>query len=143
MAMRLIGGALLLVATLAAQGAPQTKWWESPQTKARLGLTDDQARNIEQIYNGTLPERRRNTENAARLAAELEALLLRPDSTEQSVMELAERAAAAEALRSRARIIMLYRMYRVLTPVQRRQLEQMTPPHRRDGSSRPPGIAKR
>ena len=138
MAIRLIGGALLLAATLAGQGAPQTKWWESPEAKARLSLTDDQAGRIEQIYSSTLPERTKYAEDAERLAAELEALLLCSDCSEQAVVELSERAASAQALRSRARILLLYRMYRVLTPVQRRQLDELTARRHRDSPAKPP-----
>jgi len=137
MVVRLIGGALLLAATLAAQGAPRTKWWESPEVKARLSLTDDQAGRIEQIYSSTLPERTKYADDAERLAAELEAILRYADCSEQAVVELSERASAAQALRSRARILMLYRMYRVLTPVQRRQLDELSHRHG-DTSARPP-----
>jgi Spy/CpxP family protein refolding chaperone len=52
-------------------------------------------------------------------------------------VELSERAVAAQALRSRTRILMLYRMYRVLTPVQRQQLEKLTASRHRDRSARP------
>ena len=138
MAVRLISGALFMaVAVIAGQGGHPTKWWESPEVKSRLRLSDDQTRRIEQIYSGTLPERIKNAENAKRLAAELDALLFSPDCAEQAVLELFERAAAAQALRSRARTLMLYRMYRVLTPVQRKQLEQLADHRHRDGSARP------
>jgi Spy/CpxP family protein refolding chaperone len=133
----------MLVATLAGQGAPPSKWWESPEVKSRLSLTDDQARRIEQIYSSTLPERTKDAEDAERLAAELEALLLSSDCTERAVVELSERVAAAQAWRSRARIVMLYRMYRVLTPDQRRQLDQLAARRHRDNSVRPPKTADR
>ncbi len=128
----------MVMATLAGQGAPPEKWWQSPDMKSRLSLTEDQARRIEQIYSSTLPERIKQAENAQRLAAELEAMLVCSDCAEQAVVELSDRAASAQALRGRARIVMLYRMYRVLTPVQRQQLDELTARRHRDGPARPP-----
>ena len=128
-----------MVAALAGQGPPPAKWWQSAEVKAQLRLTDDQVRRVDEIYSSSLPERTRLVKEAEQLSSQLEALLACADCTEEAVLELSERAAAAQALRSRARIVMLYRMYRVLTPGQRRQLDQLASPRR---GPDPPGRRK-
>jgi Spy/CpxP family protein refolding chaperone len=53
--------------------------------------------------------------------------MARPDASEAETLRLAEKVESVRARRNVARTMMLVRMFRVLTPAQRRALDSMAP----------------
>jgi Spy/CpxP family protein refolding chaperone len=100
------------------------RWWYSPRLVATLHLTTEQQTSMERIYRATMSERLRL---AAEANASHDALdrIVAADSSYASVEAAATNAAAADAARRRARTLMLYRMWRVLTPAQRLRISRL------------------
>jgi hypothetical protein len=136
--MRTIAAAAMLSAGLAAATpcAAQSRWWQSPETRARLGLTDTQSRELATVYEGVLPERTRLAEKVARLNAKLDEALFSSAATEDDIKALADQVASVEAQRRRVRFLMLYRMRRILTADQRAMLRKMYDDGRREDRRR-------
>jgi hypothetical protein len=131
--MKTIATAVLTVGLAAATPcAAQSRWWQSPETRARLGLSDGQSRELATIYEGMLPERTRLAEKVARLGARLDEALFSSAATEDEITELADEVASVEAQRRKVRFVMLYRMRRILTPDQRTMLRKMYDDGRRE-----------
>ena len=117
---------MLTAAALSGQqGIHPAKWWESADVRSRVQLTDEQVRRIDQLYNSTFEERARYAEEVERLTADLDKLIDSPTATEEAVTTLAAQLGEARARRNKARTLMLYRMYQVLTPTQRTLLKQL------------------
>jgi Spy/CpxP family protein refolding chaperone len=125
MASWLIGLMMAVAALSSQQGIHPTKWWESPDVRSHLQLTDEQVRRIDQLYNSSFEERGRYAEEVERLTAELDKLIDSPTATEEAVTALAAQLGESRARRNKARTLMLYRMYQVLTPAQRTLLKQL------------------
>jgi Spy/CpxP family protein refolding chaperone len=117
-----VGILVLLIAEPArAQGF---KWWQSEEVQQDLHLTVDQVKEIERIYDASLPERRKLRADLDRLEQQLQQLLDRPEVEERDAALLIDRVETARARRNAARTIMLFRIGRVLTPRQRTALAQ-------------------
>lgn len=120
--------ALALVACAPGQ-IDSAYWWRSPRFVAALQLSSAQASLIDEIYRNTLPERLKCTEQAEAARARLERLL-DSDRPDDEVLEAAaSESADADAARRSLRTKMLYRMWLVLTPVQRSQLAELAASH--------------
>ena len=102
---------LLLAATSAsAQGF---KWWNSEQYKHELGLTADQSRRLEDIFQAALPDLRMHKKTLDDAEAEFDRLVRNSD--EKAVLDQVNRVEAARAELNKARTLMLLRMRRTLT----------------------------
>lgn len=97
------------------------RWWHSPRCVAVLNLTHAQAAAIQRIYESTRSERRARAVEAEEARAKLNRLL-DSDGPDADVETAASQAAEAEAAHHRVRTLMLYRMFRVLSPEQQRRL---------------------
>jgi Spy/CpxP family protein refolding chaperone len=89
---------------------------------AALRLTSDQSRRIQEIYDSHRPERYAAVARCEKARAEAEramAVGLPEEDLERALSAFAD----AEADRRRVRTLMLYRMWRVLSPQQRARLE--------------------
>lgn len=98
------------------------RWWYSPRVTAALTLTSDQSRRIQDIYESHRRERYAAVARCerARMSAERAmAAGLPEEDLERALSAYAE----AEADRRRVRTLMLYRMWKVLSPRQRARLE--------------------
>ncbi len=129
--------AVLLVAGAApvAAGADAVKWWTMRDVQSRLQLTPKQVAKLDRIFDETLAERLASRERLVRLEDALSRLMAQADAGEAETLALVEKVEALRARRNVARTMMLVRMSRVLTKVQRRALEAMSqpaPPRRPD-----------
>ena len=105
------------------------RWWYSPRVVAALTLTPDQSRHIQHIYESHRRERYAAVarwEKARGDADRAMAARLPEEEFERALAAYAE----AEADRRRVRTLMLYRMWRVLSPQQRARLEMLHKQHR-------------
>lgn len=109
--------AFSVVATLVAAPAAQGfKWWQSEQYIRELGLTQEQSRVLEKIFQEALPKLRAHKRALDKAEAEFEALIEK--GADQAVMEQVNRVETARAELNKARTMMLLRMRRVLTSEQ-------------------------
>ena len=101
---------LLAASTAAAQGF---KWWNSDQYRRELGLTMDQSRRIEEIFQAAVPNLRAAKKALDEAEADFESLVQRGDDS--SVMQQVDRVETARAELNKARTMMLLKMRRALT----------------------------
>jgi Spy/CpxP family protein refolding chaperone len=104
-------------------------WWRSPDTQRQLALSRAQVNALERIFRATHRQRLALSEALARAEREFARAVEADD--ESLAVAAAERVRKARVARNTERMMMLVRMYRVLTPRQR-QLVDILP--RRRGS---------
>jgi len=102
--------ALLLAPPLSAQGF---KWWQSDLYKRELGLTTEQSRRLEDLFQAAVPELRVQKRALDQAEAEFERLVEKGD--DGAVMEQVGRVETARAELNKSRTMMLLRMRRALT----------------------------
>ena len=117
------------------QGHPP-HWWIDPQLRQQLGITDSQSKLVEDIWQKTLPDLRRWRDQLMSLDDQVSKMIA-DGAPEASVSALVEQTENTRAQASKARTLMLYRMFKVLTPEQRAKVKAIVPPlyddHRGDG----------
>jgi Spy/CpxP family protein refolding chaperone len=106
-------------------GQQRWKWWQAPQVQRDLGLASDQVTRIDQVFTETWPALHRAKIDLDTLEQELSALIASADADEAQVARQIDRVEAARADLGRTRSMMLYRMYRALTPDQRVTLKAL------------------
>jgi Spy/CpxP family protein refolding chaperone len=99
------------------------KWWSSDEGKAEFGLTEAQSRDLEAVFQQVLPEMRTHKADVDRYQQQLTKLLSEASAKESVVVRAIEQLEAAQSALSRTRTIMLYRMYRLLSPEQRAKVQ--------------------
>jgi len=107
-----------------AQGPEPHRWWHSEEVRTELDLTDEQSTSLDRIYQQTLPKQR---ESMRRLNSEemtLSQLIGDMDVQEIDVTRQIDRVEAARSELSKTRILMVFRMYRVLSAAQRETLDE-------------------
>ena len=109
----------------AAQGASAhqpPKFWVDPKLRAELGITDQQASAIEIIWQNGLPQRSDTRRKLEKLEAQLDQMMHDASLDEAAFMAQFDRVEAARTEANKARMLMLYRINKVLTPDQRAKL---------------------
>lgn len=117
-----------LVAVAAPAAAGAVRWWTEPDVQARLQLTAPQVAALNRLFDDTLSDRLASGARLTRLEQRLARLMAQPDAGEKETLRLVERVEGLRARRNVARTMMLVRMFRVLTPAQRRALDSLTRP---------------
>jgi Spy/CpxP family protein refolding chaperone len=125
--------ALLAVAVSASAGEERTKWWQSEGARLAVGLTDEQSRQLESIFQVMLPQMRADKEELDRQEKALSKLMADPTTAEIDVSQAIDRVGAARAKANKTRLLMLYRMHRLLTPAQREKLDGLHRRQRQNG----------
>ena len=98
------------------------KWWIEPELRAELGITDQQSAAIDQVWQKSLPQRTETRDRLSKLEAALEKMILEA-ADEATVTAQLDRVEAARSEASKARMLMLYRMNKLLTQDQRAKLD--------------------
>ena len=122
------------------QGRRPHRWWQSDEVQALLELADEQSAALDKIYRRTLPKLR---ESMRRLNAEertLSRLVGDLDVEEIDVTRQIDRVEAARSEISKSRILMVFRMHRILTETQRDLLDEWM---KRDPDERGPARTRR
>jgi Spy/CpxP family protein refolding chaperone len=114
---------LLLAASIASAADEPRKWWQSAAVSTEVGLTADQSQELEGIFQSMLPRMRAEKDELDRQERTLSRLVREATVDEASILQAVERTETARADANKTRILMLYRMYRVLTPDQREKLK--------------------
>lgn len=130
----LVAGAVLicLVAHDATAGAGQDKWWQDPVIQRELALTADQVRTLDRLFASTHAEQRRLGKALAELEKSLQHAMATADVDDVNLARAVDELEAVRARRNTTRTLMLFRMYRTLTPAQRQRLRTI-----QKGSERP------
>jgi Spy/CpxP family protein refolding chaperone len=113
---------LLLVGTPVQIGS--ARWWHSPRIVHDLSLEARQIQAIDRLYRQSLLQSRARAVAAATARARFDRLL-EMDASDETLMQAGCAVVDADVARSRARTLMLWRMYAVLTPTQRSQLKRL------------------
>jgi Spy/CpxP family protein refolding chaperone len=108
------------------------KWWQDERFKAELGLTAQQAQEVEQIFQSALPRLRVGKEQLDQLEADLSKMIRERSVDEGTVAQQIERVEAARADLNKTRTLMQYRMHRVLSADQNAKLQAIFDRERKD-----------
>ena len=122
---------LLVAPSASAQGF---KWWNSDQYRRELGLTGEQSRRIEELFQAALPNLRTAKKTLDQAEADFESLVQRGDDS--SVMQQVDRVETARAELNKARTMMLLKMRRTLTTDQWVKLGALERERRAHGKDR-------
>jgi Spy/CpxP family protein refolding chaperone len=128
--------AVLAIATFAAAPVASTndrKWWMSERMRGELALTDQQSQQIEAIFQATAPQLRGQKAELDRLEKQVSDLLSGPGMSEAEFLAAIDRAEAVRGSLNKSRMLMLFRMRRVLSSDQRLRLRLI---HERDEQAR-------
>jgi Spy/CpxP family protein refolding chaperone len=115
----------LLPTAPAVAGAMKFKWWQSERFIRELALTAEQQTHLEEIFKSSWPSLEACKGDLDRLDSELSKLIADGTTPETQVIQQIDRVEASRSALGRARSLMLYRMYRVLTPDQRIKLKAL------------------
>src|SRR5215211_5400386 len=122
---------LLLLMAAAPASAQAFKWWQSDRYKRELGLTGDQVKRLEEIFQAALPTLRSHKKALDDAEAEFDRIMERGGDT--AVMEQVDRVEAARAQLNKSRTMMLLKMRRLLTTDQWTKLGALHQQDERDG----------
>ena len=100
-------------------------WWKAPETRAELGISDKQSKDIDDIFQATLPALRAAKEELDKLDDTVAKLIKEGTADISVVARQSLQAEQARANLTTKRTVMLYRMHRLLTPEQRTKLDAM------------------
>jgi Spy/CpxP family protein refolding chaperone len=104
---------------------PRWKWWQHPDTRRELRLTEQQTKKINDIWNSTAPKQREKYDELRKLEEAL-SKTIKENTADVAVVE--QQVRKVEALRaetSTTRTMMIYRMHLELTQEQRVKVDSM------------------
>ena len=116
---------VLLVAWPLSAEQRRSKWWQSEEVKSEIHLTDEQSVRVEQIYEAAKPKLRAAMRKLELEETALSRLIEEMRADEADIVVQIERVEAARSELSRARILMIYRMHRVLQKKQDEALRNL------------------
>jgi Spy/CpxP family protein refolding chaperone len=99
------------------------KWWSSEEGRAEFGITDQQSKDLEAVFQSVLPQLRVNKTDLDKQEKVLSQLLSEANNNEALILQAIDRVEAARSALSRTRTLMLYRMYRLLSAEQRAKVQ--------------------
>jgi Spy/CpxP family protein refolding chaperone len=109
------------------------KFWVDPELRAELGITDQQSAALEKEWQRTLTLRRDLNDRLDKADAILQKMLL-DAADEAAVVAQLDKVEAARSEANKARVLLLYRMNKLLSQDQRAKLDaKMKAMHERDG----------
>lgn len=102
---------------------PSGKWWQSETFQRDLSLAPEQVRRIEEVFQSIRPTLQANKKELDQREQELSRTITEGTASEPDVLRFIDRVEASRSALGRTRALMLYRIYRVLTPEQRSRLQ--------------------
>ena len=115
-------------------------WWKVAETRTELGISDQQSKDIDLIFQATVPSLRTAKDELDKLDEAVTLALKAGTSDVAVVMRQVQQAEDARAKLTTTRTVMFYRMHRLLTPEQRKKLnamfEQMDAERRKSGDQK-------
>jgi Spy/CpxP family protein refolding chaperone len=110
------------------------KWWL--YDRAELGISDQQSKDINAIFESTLPKLRGTREELDRAEEDMARIIKEHKADLAVVSGQVDRLENARSQHNKTRTLMLYRMHLLLSPEQRTKLEALRA--RRDADRPPP-----
>lgn len=98
------------------------KWWIDADSRAELGITDKQSAEIEQIWQRSHAQRAESRDQLEKAESILEKMILEA-ADETAVKAQLDKVEAARSEANKSRVMMLYRINRILTQEQRVKLD--------------------
>jgi Spy/CpxP family protein refolding chaperone len=105
------------------QGHQPPKFWVDPKLKAELGITDQQAAQIEAIWSKDYKQRAETRKRLEELETKLDQMMLDASADEPAIVAQIDKVEAVRTEVSKARMLTLYRIYKILKPEQRAKLD--------------------
>jgi len=102
-----------------AAAKAKAKWWRSEELRAEFAITDAQSTELDRIFHTFYASLKSGMEDVDRYHKDVSKIMSEGSSSEVDVLHAIDKLEAAKASLARTRMLMLYRMYRVLTPEQR------------------------
>ena len=102
-----------------AAAKAKAKWWRSPELRAEFAITDAQSTELDRIFHSFYASLKSGMEDVDRYHKDVSKMMAEGSSSEVDVLHAIDKLEAAKASLARTRMLMLYRMYRVLSPDQR------------------------
>ncbi|MDO8836917.1 MAG: Spy/CpxP family protein refolding chaperone [Vicinamibacterales bacterium] len=135
---------VVVVAVLAAfcPGAAHAqgfKWWQDEKVKAELSLTAEQVVNLENVFLELIPRMAAEKEALDKLESQLSTVIRDANMSEAEVVRQIDVVEGARSALGKTRTLMIYRLYRSLSPDQRtkmKALHQKWEDERRKGGRR-------
>ena len=121
----LMAAATLVGAGAVAEAGQRHKWWESGEIKTKLGITDDQAEAIDDIYTEARPVLQSLMKALDDEEAELSLVISDMNVAEWKLTLQIDKTEAARSALSKKRLLMIYHMRQELTPKQRTDLKEL------------------
>jgi Spy/CpxP family protein refolding chaperone len=112
-----------LQAAQSSQQPSRWKWWQDDKTKAEIGLTEEQASEVELVFRSALPKLKEAKSQLDTLEEDLSRMIRERTADESAVASQIDRVEAARSELSKTRTLMLYRMHRILTPEQNTKVQ--------------------
>ena len=116
----LLALAVVLLAFSGPAHAQGFKWWQDESFQKRLGLTAEQSRRIDNVFQSAQPELRRSKRQLDALEEELSRLVAGAD--EAALVRQVDRVEGMRSELNKARTLMLLRIQRILSPEQQTTL---------------------
>jgi len=101
------------------------KWWQEEGLKTELGLAPDQVARLEAVFQELLPRMTAEKDELDRLEKQLSEVIRYANVGEAEVMRQVEVVEAARSALGKTRTLMIYRLYRRLTPEQRLKMKAL------------------
>ena len=106
----------------AKPGSEPRKFWVDSKLRAELGITDQQSSSIETIWQKGWAQRSETRAKLEQLEAQLDQMMRDASLDEVAFLQQFDKVEAARTEANKARMLMLYRINKVLTPDQRAKL---------------------
>lgn len=126
----------------AAPAKPDDRWKWWLYDRAELGVTDQQSKDINAIFESTLPKLRETRQELDRAEDEMARIIKEHKADLAVVSGQLDRLESARSQHNKTRTLMLYRMHLLLTPEQRTKLEALRARREADRPP-PPGFPRR
>jgi Spy/CpxP family protein refolding chaperone len=107
------------------QGHQPVKWWIDPKMSAELNITPKQSALIDAAWSKDYKQRAETRKRLEELEAKLDQMMLDASADESAIVAQLDKVEAVRTEVSKARVIMLYRINKLLTPDQRIKLDAM------------------
>lgn len=105
------------------QDSNRWKWWLNPDSRKELGISEEQSRQIDGIFESSMPPQREMWREEQKLEPELSKILKEGAADVATVTAKVQHLEKLRADRQALRTVMIYRISLVLTPEQRTKLE--------------------
>jgi Spy/CpxP family protein refolding chaperone len=102
----------------------RVKWWLDPESRKEIGVTDQQSKQIDLIFESTMPKQRERLREIETLREALSETIKANTADVATVALQVEKVENVSAEFRKIRTMMIYRMNAVLTSEQRAKLEK-------------------